>query len=212
MLSGIISYLENIAHTVPLEIFVPTASFIEEVIAPIPSPLVMVLSGSIAGSQNLPLIYLLWLAFIGAIGKTIGAWILYFVADKLEDVIVKKYGKFFGVSHTHIENIGKKLNGKWQDNVFLFVARALPIIPSAPVSIACGLIKINLKTYLTSTFLGTYVRNLIYLYLGYVSYGNYKQIADGFEGVESLGQILIFLALVGLVLYAYRKRKHHMAS
>jgi membrane protein DedA with SNARE-associated domain len=201
--------LTNLAATVPLEIFVAVGSVVEEIIAPIPSPLVMVLAGSLAHAQNHSWLIIILLALIGAVGKTFGAWFLYVVADRLEDVVIGKLGKFMGVSHTQIEGIGKRFNGGWQDNVFLFIARALPIVPSAPVSLACGVIKINLRTYLSSTFLGTIVRNMLYLYLGYTGFSNYKQITADFENIESIGQILVFVVLAGILGFAYLKRQKH---
>lgn len=202
----LISYLEILSTYVPLEIFTFVGSFVEEVIAPIPSPFVMVLSGSLAHAQNQHIMFLLWLAILGAIGKTFGSWILYVIADKLEDVVIIRYGKFIGVTHHDIENIGKKLNGGWQDNFFLFVARAIPIIPSAPISIACGVIKLNKKTYLTSTFAGTFLRNLMYLYFGYVGVKNFKEISQGFEKVESIGQLFLLVLIAMVIAFIYYKR------
>lgn len=203
----ILSFLESQAMVVPLELFVTIGSFVEEVIAPIPSPVVMVLAGTLANTQNQPLWYLALLAIFGAFGKTLGAWVLYIIADKLEDIVIGKFGKFLGVTHKEVESIGKKLNGGWQDNVFLFITRAVPIIPSAPVSIACGAIKLNQKTFISSTFAGTYVRNLMYLYLGYAGFGNYKEISQGLEGFESIGQLLLFIFIAIVIAWAYYKRR-----
>ncbi|MCX7928708.1 MAG: VTT domain-containing protein [Patescibacteria group bacterium] len=204
--SKIIEYLEQIAHQVPLEIYVFLGSFFEEILAPIPSPLVMTLAGTIANSQDKPLVIIFWLALLGATGKTLGAYVLYFIADKMEDVLVSKFGKFVGITHKEIESIGAKLDGSWKDNVFLFIARALPIIPSAPVSIACGIIKLNQKTYITSTFAGTYVKDLMYLYLGFAGVGNYKQLTQGFESYEDIGKILLFVAVLAVIVWSYVKR------
>ncbi|MBU0569515.1 VTT domain-containing protein [Patescibacteria group bacterium] len=207
----ILNFLESNATGLPLELLVVVGSFVEEVIAPIPSPIVMVLAGTLTYAQNQPLWYLSVLALFGALGKTLGAWVLYVVADKLEDVVVGKFGRFLGISHKEVESIGKKLNGGWQDNVFLFIARAIPIIPSAPVSIACGAVKLNKKTFLSSTFAGTFFRNLMYLYLGYAGLGNYKEISQGFERFESIGQLLLLVIITGVIIWAYYKRRktHH---
>lgn len=202
----LLAFLESIAVYLPLEIFVTIGSFVEEVVAPIPSPVMMVLAGSMAEAQNQTLWYLAWLAVFGSFGKTLGAWVLYVVADKLEDVIMGKFGRFFGITHKEIESIGKKLNGGWHDNVFLFITRAMPIIPSAPVSIACGIIKLNQKTYLSSTFGGTFLRNLMYLYLGYAGLENYKEISKGLEEFESYGQLLLLIVVAAVVVWAYYKR------
>lgn len=202
-----VQILESYATKVPLELFVLFGSFIEEVIVPIPSPFIMTLSGSIAKAQDQATYYLFLLAVFGAIGKTLGAWILYFVADKAEDVIVSKYGKFFGVTHKEIEGIGKRFNKGWQDNVFLFLARAIPIIPSAPVSVACGIIKLNMKTYLFSTFLGTCVRNMLYLYVGYVGLSSYEGIIGGLGSGESVIQLIIGIVVFGIIVWMYYKRR-----
>ncbi len=209
LIDQITTTLTDLANTVPLEVFVGVGSVAEEIIAPIPSPFVMVLAGSIAHAQNHPWQALLLLALIGAVGKTIGSWFFYVIADRLEDVVIGKWGKLLGVSHKQIEGIGNRLNGGWQDNVFLFLARALPIIPSAPVSLACGVIKINIKTYLTSTLLGTFVRNLLYLYLGFSGFSNYKQITADFENFESVGQLVLFVIIAAIVGFAYLKRQKH---
>lgn len=205
------TYIEKLSEVIPVELFVLIGSLIEEIVAPIPSPFVMTLAGSLAKLQGQGWIYILWLSALGAVGKTAGAWVLYIVADKLEDLFAGKVGKLLGFSHKELEDIGKRLNGGWKDNVVLFVLRALPIMPSAPVSLACGVIKINMRTYISSTFFGTMVRNLLYLYLGYAGVSNYKNIIDGFEGVESIIQIVIFLTIgivIGLVyLQRHRSKK-----
>lgn len=206
-IQSFIQQLESYATQVSVELFVFLGSFIEEVIAPIPSPFVMTLAGSIAQAQNRALLYLTVLAVLGATGKTLGAWVLYFIADKAEDVIVGKYGRFFGVSHKEIEAIGKHLNKGWQDHFFLFVARALPIIPSAPVSVVCGLIKLDIKTYLSSTFFGTCVRNMLYLYVGYIGISSYEQMMGGIDSMETMVQITIGISIIGIIIWAYYKRR-----
>ena len=81
-LQGVLVYLENISTKVPLEIFTFFGAMGEEIIAPIPSPLVMTLAGSIASSQNKTFVFLLWLALLGALGKTIGAYVIYVFFNK----------------------------------------------------------------------------------------------------------------------------------
>lgn len=211
-LDPVIHYLETLAPTIPIELFVLLGSFVEEVLAPIPSPIVMTLAGSILEAQNRPLIAISWLALFGATGKTAGAWILYYLADKMEDLVVGKLGKFLGVTHKDIESIGSRLTGGWKDFLFLFAARALPIIPSAPVSLGSGVIKVKRSTYLLSTFTGTYVRDLMYLYLGYAGLGNYKEISQGLEGIEDMGQIALLIVIAAVVVWAYWRRHKNSSS
>lgn len=202
-----IDLLTGISERVSLPFFTVIAAFIEEVIAPIPSPLVMTLSGSLAASQHKPLVYLLFLALIGAVSKTFGSWIVYFVSDKMEDVLIDKFGKFLGVSHKDTEGLGKFLNHGRRDDFVLFLLRAIPIIPTAPVSVLCGLMKINLRTYLVSTFLGTIVRNMVYLYLGFVSVGALESVNEGLDSLETIGYLILFFGMFGLVVWMYQQRR-----
>lgn len=198
--------LKNSANYLPLELSSFAGGLIEEIIAPIPSPFVMAAVGSAAFAQNRDFLSLLMLAILGSLGKTLGAWVIYIIADKLEDIIVPRFGKFLGVSHQEIEGIGKHFKGGWKDDLILFVLRALPIVPSSPVSAVCGIIKINIRTYLVSTFLGNIPRNLIYIYLGYSGISAYQSILSGMDNMESVVQVIIFSILVGLVGWFYYKR------
>lgn len=205
-LSTIEEALKNAANHVPLELCSFGGGLIEEIIAPIPSPFVMAAVGSAAFAQEKGFMALVWLAVLGAAGKTLGAWVIYIIADKLEDVVIGKFGRFLGVSHQEVEGLGKHFSGGWKDDAILFVLRALPIVPSSPVSVVCGIIKINLRTFLVSTLTGNILRNLAYIYLGYSGISAYQSLLSGLDSAESVVQIAIFFVLVALVGWVYYKR------
>lgn len=205
-LAGIEEALKNSANYLPLEISSFLGGLIEEIVAPIPSPFVMAAVGSSAFAQNREIIFLVWLALLGSAGKTLGAWVIYFIADKLEDLVVGKFGRFLGVSHQEVEGVGKHFKGGWKDDFILFILRALPIVPSSPISVVCGIIKINLRTYLVSTLAGNFFRNLVYIYLGYSGISAYQSVLSGLDNTESMIQVLVFMSLVGFVSWVYYKR------
>lgn len=202
----ITDWLLALADQVPLPIFVSFGAFLEEVIAPIPSPSILTLAGSLAEAQQLSMLTLLWLSFLGAIGKMFGSWILYFIGDFGEDIILKKWGKFFGVTHKHVEGFGKKFHKGYKDLFVLTAIRALPIIPSAPVSIASGVIKLDLKVYLLGTFLGNIPRNFIFMYFGYSGLKAFNHLVNNFDKTESLIQVGIFIGIGLLIAWTYWKR------
>lgn len=204
---NLIIWLESLAQQVPVVWFVFLGAIAEEIVAPIPSPLVMMLAGSIAASQHESLFFLILLALIGAFSKTIGSTIIYVISDKAEDFIINKFGRFLGVSHDDTEGIGKFLGKGKRDNIVMFLMRAIPLIPTAPVSVIAGLIKVNIKTYIIYTFLGLIVRNSIYLFLGYSSLGALESLNEGFSSLENIGYL--FLAILGgaALFWMYRKRQ-----
>lgn len=206
IMTGIEEALKNSANYLPLELSSFLGGMIEEIVAPIPSPFVMAAVGSAAFAQGKGILSLLGLSLWGALGKTVGAWVIYVIADKFEHVIVKKFGHFLGVSQQDVEGIGKRFKGGAKDILTLCFLRALPIVPSSPVSVVCGIIKVKMRTYLISTFLGNVVRNLVYIYLGYAGISAYHSVLSGLDSVESIVQIVIFLSLVGFVGWIYYQR------
>lgn len=196
-------------HTLPLELFAFVASFIEEVIAPIPSPTVMVMTGSFAALQDRALSALILIAIIAAVGKTIGALIVYFITDKMEDLIVTRFGRFFGVTHEEIERLGTKLGHGARDYLLLTFFRALPIMPSSVVSVGCGLLKVPLRLYIISTFLGTILRDSVYLYVGFVGTTALSSFVSKSSSIESIIQLLIVGAFAVLLGYLYIKRRNN---
>lgn len=197
----------SLIHTLPLEVFVFIASFIEEVIAPVPSAAVLLLTGSFAAIQERPLLGLIPLAILAAIGKTIGAILVYYFSEKIGGAVLTRFGGFFNVKREEISDFGQKMNGSTRDYLLLILFRALPIVPSSVVSIGCGLMKIPPRLFIITTFIGTIVRDSIFLYIGYEGTQLLNAIANQSTSIESLVQTLILASIVGVLGYLYYKRK-----
>jgi len=208
IIQPLIDILKNLSNFMPLEWFTFFGAFIEELIAPIPSPLVMTLAGSIASTNQASMVFLLLISLTGALGKTIGSYLIYLISNKAEHLIVGKFGKFIGVTEKEIDVISKKLNGGWKDYLVIFLLRAIPIMPTAPVSVVCGLIALDLKAYLSASFVGTIVRNIFYIYLGFTSLNALESINEDISAFEKLGYIilLVFMFIIFLVIYNHRKK------
>ncbi len=203
------TYLEQLllayAHTLSLPVFVCIASFVEEVVAPIPSPTIMMLTGSLAKVQEYSLLGLIPLILLGTLGKTLGAFLVYMISDKAENLVMHSWGAFFGVSRTQVEDLGKKLGNGYRDYILLTILRALPFIPSVVISVGSGLLKIPLRLFIVTTVLGTIIRDGIYLYVGYQGTEFLVGMLRKADGIESYVEILVLTlvcALIGWLLYS----------
>ncbi len=197
-----------LAHVIPLEMFVLVASFVEEIVAPIPSPTVMLVAGSFAQAQGYTLYALIILVVVGALGKTVGALIVYMISSKAEDVVLRTFGKFFGVTEADIAHLHSMLQNNVRDYALLTALRALPIMPSVLLSVGSGVLKVPLNLFIFSTFFGTLFRDGVYLYVGYVGTELLMTFVETGTDIESYieyGTALV--VLVGIIYFLYRRRR-----
>lgn len=194
------TYLENLllelVHSMPLELFVLVASFVEEVVAPIPSPAVMLVAGVATKSQDNMLFVLIPLAIIGAFGKTLGALVVYSIADKAEDLVMNRFAKFFNVTHADVEKLGSKLGKGMRDYFLMTFLRAIPFVPSVVLTVGSGLLKVPLPLFAVSTFLGTIVRDGFYLYAGYVGTTMFLAFISKTDRIETYIQIAVAVVFI----------------
>jgi 2,3-bisphosphoglycerate-dependent phosphoglycerate mutase len=203
----IMNYLEVLANKVPLELFAFIGTIIEEILAPIPSPFVMGITGSIAKAQNKALLYLLVIALIGAIGRVVGTSFLYLISDVAEDLIIGKFGNFIGISHEKVEKIGSRFDGTAKDYITLTFLRAIPVMPSSPLSVICGIVKLKFKVFVIGTFVGSIFRNLFFIYIGYTGLAATESFMEGLDTADNIMKVLFVLGLIGGYFYFYRKRE-----
>lgn len=204
-------WLLSFADTLPLPLFAALASFTEEIIAPIPSGPVMLVTGSIASIQGYSLALLALLALVAAAGKLLGSLVVYFVADKAEDVITVRFAKFLGITHAQIESFGKRLGNGWKDYAVLTLLRSLPFVPSAVVSFGAGALKVRLRVFIVATVIGSILRDFTFLYFGYIGFGAAEELLARFSSWEDLFIGALAAVLAALFLYLcirwFRRRR-----
>jgi uncharacterized membrane protein YdjX (TVP38/TMEM64 family) len=207
MIDQLIAYLEQLAQNVPLTIFALLGSVIDEIIAIVPSPFVPITAGTLAFEQNRALGFLFVIALTGTLGKTLATLLTYWVADKLEDFLThSKIGKVLGVDKEEIEKYGRYLDGTGKDEIIMIVLRALPFVPTLPVSVIAGLIKLDIWTYIFTTFIGTYIRFMFYLVLAYEGVKKYSGLLEKFDTVDTVINITIALTIMGWLFLFLRKK------
>ncbi len=202
-------WFQRFALVVPLPWFVFVGSALEELISLIPASLVMGLAGSVALVRGYSIFYLVFLAFIGNIGRLLGAYLYYWLGDRLEDILIPYVKKFLGVGHEEVEGLGQRFSGHhYRDGVALFFMRMTPFFPVTVTSIACGVIKMNLKVYLTASFLGNFCKDFIFLTVGYIGLASIKHAWRPVQDYKWYVDVIVW-ALIGalfVTLYLHRGR------
>ena len=211
MFAEIILYLESILMVYgPLGVLI--ASIVEEIIAPIPSTLVImgtsfiVLKGAVISPDT---IFKLFLNIVlpASIGVTIGSLFVYGISYFAGKPFLERGGKYFGISWEDIEKTEKKFEESRSDEFLLFMVRAVPIIPSVAISAFCGFIRFDIKKYLIITFIGTLVRAFLLGFIGWQFGSMYQTAADEISYLEEISLTVIITVFVLYIIYKKKLKK-----
>lgn len=180
--------------------------FIEEVIAPIPSTLI-ILGSSFFIMQGAPISIesvfslILYVAIPAAAGMTIGSLFLYAIGYYIGKPFITRWGKYMGFSWENVEQTRDKFAESKNDEITLFSLRAIPVVPSIAISTFCGIIRYGIKNYIAITFLGSIVRATILGFIGWQFGRFYVKIADQLAIYEDIIIILFVIVIIGYILY-----------
>lgn len=211
MIHDLFLFLEqHILPLGPLGVFI--ASLIEEIIAPIPSALIMLGSGFIFVKGSFSLMTILdvfyYVALPAALGVALGSLVVYGIARYIGVEILIRWGTFFGVTHSMVERAQIYFRESKKDDVAVFVARIIPVVPAVVIALGAGLIKMPVVRYLVISGVGTFIRASILGLIGWkvgAVYVEYAEIIGRWEDYILVGILVIVIA--GLVYARYTHKQ-----
>ena len=130
------------------------AALIETIIPPIPTLAIFPTAGFLASQQEIPLIGVIPMIILGAIGATIGTSAIYFIALKLGRVVLLRYLKYVKVSEKKLERVEIWFE-KYGDKA-VFLGRMIPVMREM-ISVPAGLLKMKISKFIIYTFAGSCV-------------------------------------------------------
>lgn len=95
------------------------------------------------------------------VGVAIGSIWLYGLAYWGGKPAIDKYGKYLYISWREVERAEARLRNKGYDNLILLGLRTIPFLPTLPVSIAAGLLRMPIWPYVIYTAIGMTVRVML---------------------------------------------------
>jgi len=182
---------------------------IEQVIVPIPSPMIVMGAGAILISPDLSIphgiLQILWIIVLpGTIASTLGSYIGYTISYYGGKALVIRLERFLGVDWNQIEKLEKRFQGKkvaWS----LILARAIPAFPLSLVSVFAGLFRIPIKPFTLYTFIGSILRILFLGFVGWWIGATYEKVASHLDILETIISVLMLIAMGGILGYLYYK-------
>jgi len=184
------------------------AMFLENIIPPIPSEIIMPLGGYFVfqGSLNFYI-----LIIFGSAGTLLGSFPWYFLGKALNEQRISKFldkrGKFLGITSKDLSK-----SRLWFDKygtLLVFWGRLVPGIRTL-ISVPAGIELMPIGTFFLWTSLGTIIWVTILTYAGYVFGENYQNISlylDNFKVFLKPIFILFFVLVIIKFLRNYIKNK-----
>ena len=179
--------------------------FFENVFPPIPSELILPLSGFlvIQTSMELPLVIVAATA-----GSVVGAFVLYGIGrllsqDRLEGFFDTKPMRLLGFKS---DDVSKAIG--WFDRrgqITVLLCRCIPVVRSL-ISIPAGTAKMNVVRFSLYTLMGSAVWNTVLCSLGYAAGGAWESVTAQVEGFSDIVKIILIIVAVIVVAFWVVKR------
>lgn len=182
---------------------------IEEIIVPIPSPVIPMAAGMLlVTAETLPaaLVQIVLLIVIPAsIASVISSYFVYAIAYYGGQPAIEKYGKYLDVEWQEVQQLEEKfVSGNEKYYIALF--RAIPIVPLSMISGAAGLFRVDWKTYGIWSFYGMLFRTFSLALVGWYVKDGFMAIATQISSLSRLVLVLAVLLGAGWVLQKNAKR------
>jgi len=169
---------------------------VENIFPPIPSELIMGLSGVEVGQRNFfaPLVIL-----VGSLGSLAGNYVWFMIGrhwneDDLRN-FVRKHGRWLTLDVRSVDRIDRIFDrhGEW----VVFFARFIPNIRTF-ISVPAGLFGMSHKRFMLATLAGASVWNSALVFAGY-------QLQQNISGIEKyLGLISLAIIALAVIIYIWR--------
>ena len=179
--------------------------FFENVFPPIPSELILPLSGFlvIQTSMELPLVIV-----SATIGSVVGAFVLYGIGrllsqDRLESFFDTKPMRLLGF---HSGDVAKAIG--WFDRrgqITVLLCRCIPVVRSL-ISIPAGTAKMNVVRFTLYTLIGSAAWNTVLCSLGYAAGGAWETVTAQVEGFSDIVKVVIIVIAVIVIAFWVVKR------
>ena len=212
VITSLIEYVVNLTIMIIRDFNYPGIfflMFLEGLLLPVPSEVIMAFSGYLALTNQLPVYagipaYILAL-IAGSLGNAIGAAAAYAIGFYGGRPAVLRLGKYIKLDERALSKTEKWFEKYGAASVFL--TRLVPVFRTF-ISIPAGLARMNFWKFFIFTFLGAVLWDSMLIYLGFILGSNWQNILALFNDYTYAALALAFLVLI----YVYIKLRNKSAN
>ena len=183
---------------------VMAGALIEEILVPIPSPIVPMAAGFILIETNqlIPALIQIFLmiAIPASVASVVSSYFVYGIAYWGGEPILRRYGKYLDLKWEKVSKMEQHFASD-REKYYVMGFRMIPIVPLSLVSGAAGLFKMDWKEYGIWSFIGMLPRNFFLALLGWYFRDGFKAVAGHIDTASTAVLLIVILTVVGWVLY-----------
>ncbi len=191
----------------PISMFI--GGIVEQIIVPIPSPIITMSGGVFLVSKQDNFFKILWqivsqVSLPYSIGAVIGTGLVFYITYFGGRPLIDKFGKYIGISWKLIEKVRADFQKTIADELFILIAVIIPVVPVSLISAFSGGFRFKPAKFFPIMFLALIIRAIILGFIGYNLGEAFTGIAYGMDKIESILTVVGAFLILG---FLYLKRE-----
>lgn len=179
---------------------------IENVFPPIPSEVILLISGFFSSYTSLSVFYMI---LASTLGSFLGAIILYYIGkifnkERLKKIVNGRLGKILFLKENDIDKADEWFDNKGNKSVFF--CRFVPIVRSL-ISIPAGMSEMPMGKFIIYTICGSMIWNTVLICLGYRLGRNWEYVLTILDKYQMLVIVILVIIFGYVIIKFYRKKR-----
>lgn len=179
---------------------------IENVFPPIPSEVILLISGFFSSYTSLSVFYMI---LASTLGSFLGAIILYYIGkifnkERLKKIVNGRLGKILFLKENDIDKADEWFDNKGNKSVFF--CRFVPIVRSL-ISIPAGMSEMPMGKFIIYTICGSMIWNTVLICLGYRLGSNWEYVLTILDKYQMVVIVILVIIFGYVIIKFYRKKR-----
>lgn len=179
---------------------------IENVFPPIPSEVILLISGFFSSYTSLSVFYMI---LASTLGSFLGAIILYYIGkifnkERLKKIVNGRLGKILFLKENDIDKADEWFDNKGNKSVFF--CRFVPIVRSL-ISIPAGMSEMPMGKFIIYTICGSMIWNTVLICLGYRLGRNWEYVLTILDKYQMVVIVILVIIFGYVIIKFYRKKR-----
>jgi membrane protein DedA with SNARE-associated domain len=172
---------------------------IEEVVVPIPSPVIPMAAGAILIESTTFLgaafHAFFYIALPASIASVVSSYFVFAIAYYGGKPVIEKYGRWLDIKWEDIQKVEEHFDSG-NEKYYVALFRAIPIVPLSLISGSAGLFRMDWREYGIWSFIGMMPRNFILAMFGWYAGDGFRLLASRID-TASTWVLLVIVGAVG---------------